>query len=181
MSVSVRNGFCYLTRFAHLAHILLLQRFIAPQCGLCITVVSVPRARSIKIHSSATLPLYLVCFLLDTTLPSRNNPPHLAGFRPRDVPIGVNGHWGEAHAIPAGMDCAMHQSGVLRTWPLVARSSFRSQCWFGILPVVRQLIAGGAAAHRPAPPYEASFARRAPATPASPALTETCGPRQRLR
>ena len=78
---------------------------------------------------------------------------------------------GEAHAIFAGLDRAMYQSGLRRARSLVARSSFRSQRGFGILPFVRKHLAGGSPTHRPAPAHEAARSRRAPAYPPSSAVT----------
>src|SRR5215472_12080534 len=128
-----------------------------------------------KSTASATDTLYLVWFLLDTTLCSRNNPPHLAASAAAS-PVRAR-PLGEAHAIFAGLDRAMHQSGLRRPRPLAARSSFRSQRRFGILPVMRQPAAGRTSTHRPTPPHEAALARRPSAAPAPSSMTEIFGHR----
>jgi TonB family protein len=56
----------------------------------------------------------------------------------------------------------MHQSGMRRSRTLVARPPLWPQRRLGILPVVRQNVAGGTAADWPASAHEAALARRAP-------------------
>jgi hypothetical protein len=72
------------------------------------------------------------------------------------------GHWGKHDAILAGLDCAVHQSGMLRARTLVAGVSFRSQRWAGILPQLRKFAASSTAADRAAPSHEAAFADCSP-------------------
>jgi hypothetical protein len=72
------------------------------------------------------------------------------------------GYWGKHDAILAGLDRAVHQSGMFRAGALVAGVSFRSQRWAGILPQLRKFPAGGAAANWTAPSHEAAFADCAP-------------------
>src|SRR5262245_21217829 len=72
---SVRNRVCRLTRFAHLAaHPLpaMILRFALEPMHY--GRFAIAREAHEKSTASATLPLYLVWFLLDTTRPSRNNP-----------------------------------------------------------------------------------------------------------
>src|SRR5262249_19481931 len=83
-----------------------------------------------------------------------------------------NGHWGEAHAISAWLDGSVHQSGLRRARTLVARSSLRSQCGLGVLPVLRKHVTSRTSAHRPAPAHEAAPACRAPTPPPPSALTQ---------
>jgi hypothetical protein len=71
------------------------------------------------------------------------------------------GHWGKHDAIFAGMDRAVHQSRLFCAGALVAGTSLWSQCGVGVLPQLRKFLAGGAAAHWPAPSYAAPSAGRA--------------------
>ena len=118
---------------------------------------------------SATLPPYLVCFCLDTTVGSRNNPPHLVAFGRRSACSRAR-PLGEAHAIPAGLDRSVHQSGLRRSRTLVARAPLRPQRRLGILPFLRQLAASRASADRSALAYEAAPAHRASAASSTPSL-----------
>jgi len=74
-------------------------------------------------------------------------------------------HWGKHDAILAGLDGAVHQSGMFRARTLVASVSFRSQCGAGILSQLRKFPASSTAANWTAPSHEAAFADCAPAAP----------------
>src|SRR5215467_12394391 len=124
----------------------------------------------------ATMPPYLVWFSLDTTLKARHNPRRLAAFwRARQKAALAT--WGEAHAISAGLDCPVHQSGLCGARALVARALVRSQRRFGILSFVWFRPAGCASAHRSAPAHEAAAPGGPPAPPPSPPLARR--PRRR--
>ena len=109
-----------------------------------------------EIHTLETLPLYLVWFALDTTDFPHHNPPCLL-LRSREVQKFPRcDRWGKHDAIFAGVDGAVHQSGMFRAWALVAGTSVRPQRGLGILSQLRMFLAGGTAADRPAPSHEAA-------------------------
>jgi hypothetical protein len=69
---------------------------------------------------------------------------------------------GKHDAILAGLDRAVHQSGMFRAGALVAGVSFRSQRRPGILPQLRKFVASRTAADWTAPSHEAAFADCSP-------------------
>jgi hypothetical protein len=109
-----------------------------------------------EIHTWATPPLYLVWFVLDTTDFPQHNPPCLLLWARCAQKFARCDHWGKHDAIFAGVDGAVHQSGMFCARALAAGTSLRPQRWPGILPKLRKLLAGGAAADRSAPPHEAA-------------------------
>lgn len=111
-----------------------------------------------EIHIRATPPLYLVCFVLDTTAFPPHNPPCLLLQARGEEKFACCGHWGKRDAIFAGLDRAVHQSGMLRAGALVAGPSLRPECGTRVLSQLRKFPAGGTAANRSAPSHAAAFA-----------------------
>jgi hypothetical protein len=139
-------------------------------------------------HRNATA-ISCGAFLLTLHL-TRATIPHLAASGRTLILEGfIGGHWGKQHAISAGLDCAVHQSGLCRERSLAARTPFGSQCRSGNLSFLRERFAGRAAADRPAAAYEAARACGTPAAAAKAALANRAlstvsgapsGPRERL-
>src|ERR1700758_4654941 len=80
-----------------------------------------------EIHTLETLPLYLVWFALDTTDFRHHNPPCLLLRSRHEQKFPRGDRWGKHDAIFAGVDGAVHQSGMFRTRALVAGTSIRPQ------------------------------------------------------
>jgi hypothetical protein len=116
-----------------------------------------------EIHTLATRPLYLVWFVLDTTGFPLHNPAWLLLRAHSETEFACGDHWGKHDAIFAGVDRAVHQSGVLRAGALVAGASLWPQCGPGVLPQLREFLASGTAANWSAPSHETAFADCAPA------------------
>src|SRR4029077_1068208 len=79
-----------------------------------------------EIHTRATRPLYLVCFVIDTTAFPPHNPPSLLLW-------AHCVRWGKHDAIFAGLDGAVHQPRMFRARALVAGPSLRPECGPGVL------------------------------------------------
>jgi hypothetical protein len=98
---------------------------------------------------------YILCGLFLTLPTSRSTIRRVYCFA-RCVQKFARDHWGKHDAIFAGVDGAVHQSGMFCARALVAGTSFRPQRWPGILPKLRKFLAGGTAADRSAPSHEAA-------------------------
>lgn len=118
---------------------------------------------SAEIHRLQPPHHILGCFHLTPHL-TRATIPAILLLRPLPFRLGAR-PLGEAHAISSGLDCAVHQSGLSRPRSLASRPSLRSQRWFGVLPLLRQQLAGGSPAHWPTPSHEAAHPCCPPAPP----------------
>src|SRR5438477_3571025 len=118
-----------------------------------------------EIHTSATIPLHVVLFALDTTYMPHHNSTFLL-LRPRgDCCSFAGSHWGKQHAILAGLDRAAHQSGEFRARTLATRAPFGHKCGIGILSKLRKFFADCAAADWSTPTDDAPRTDCAPAPP----------------
>jgi hypothetical protein len=122
-----------------------------------------------KIHSFPQPCPHILCGFVLTPHLARATIPRICCFR-SSLGLLACAATGGAHAIPAGLDRSVHQSGLRRSRPLVARAPLRAQRRLGILPFLRQLAASGASADRSAPAYEAAPAHRASAASSTPSL-----------
>jgi hypothetical protein len=124
--------------------------------------------------SAATRPPYIVAFSLDTTGSSRHNPRQRSSFTQSgdcarvSIRVRLTFSGGNSHAIFARLHCAVYQSAMRRSRPLVTRRRWRSDQPRWPLPGLRRHVAQRAPAAGPAFPHAPAVARfLSPAAPAA--------------